>query len=456
MKLREYQTIARRFMGDRPRCALWALPGAGKTAAVLHALADLMLVGDVERTLVIAPLRVARDVWTDEIAKWPEVEPIVGRIVPIVGTPAERRRALATPAAVHTVNYETLPWLIDETRHAWPFDTVVADEASKLRSFRLRQGGKRAHALGSFAHTKVRRFWELTGTPSANSLAALWGQAWFLDGGQRLGRSFEAFQQRWFSYEGDKGRSALVPLPFAQEQITEALRDICLTIDPKDWFDLREPVRTRVPVKLPAAARDVYRKLQKELFAELRSGRVTAFNAAAKSSKLRQVASGNVYLDDREGAWETVHTAKLEALEDLLAELNEPAVVAYAFVSDRLALLARLPGAVDLATSEGLRRFKAGHAQVGIAHPQSLGHGVDGLQRVCRTTIFYSSEWDHEGRLQLLERTGPTRQHQAGLNRNVLVYDLIATGTVDEAILGRHESKASVQQALLDSMRVAP
>lgn len=456
MRLREYQTIGRQFFDRLPRCALWALPGAGKTATVLHALADLMLVGDVERTLVIAPTRVARDVWTDEIAKWPEIEPVVGRIVPIVGTPAERRRALATPAAVHTVNYETLPWLIDETRHAWPFDTVVADEASKLRSFRVKQGGKRAHALGSFAHTKVRRFWELTGTPSANSLAALWGQAWFLDGGQRLGRSFEAFQQRWFTYEGDKGRSALVPLPFAQEQITEALRDICLTIDPKDWFDLREPVYTRVPVKLPAAARDVYRKLQKELFAELRSGRVTAFNAAAKSSKLRQIASGNVYLDEREGAWETVHTAKLEALEDLLAELNEPAVVAYAFVSDRLALLARLPGAVDLATSEGLRRFKAGHAQVGIAHPQSLGHGVDGLQRVCRTTIFYSSEWDHEGRLQLLERTGPTRQHQAGLNRNVLVYDLIAAGTVDEAILGRHGSKASIQQALLDSMRVAP
>lgn len=456
MRLREYQTIGRQFFDRLPRCALWALPGAGKTATVLHALADLMLVGEVERTLVTAPMRVARDVWTDEVAKWPEVEPIVGRIVPIVGTPAERRRALATPAAVHTVNYETLPWLINETRHAWPFDTVVADEASKLRSFRVKQGGKRAHALGSFAHTKVRRFWELTGTPSANSLAALWGQAWFLDGGQRLGRSFEAFQQRWFTYEGDKGRSALVPLPFAQEQITEALRDICLTIDPKDWFDLREPIYTRVPVKLPAAARDVYRKLQKELFAELRSGRVTAFNAAAKSSKLRQIASGNVYLDEREGAWETVHTAKLEALEDLLAELNEPAVVAYAFVSDRLALLARLPGAVDLATSEGLRRFKAGHAQVGIAHPQSLGHGVDGLQRVCRTTIFYSSEWDHEGRLQLLERTGPTRQHQAGLNRNVLVYDLIAAGTVDEAILGRHGSKASIQQALLDSMRVAP
>jgi len=456
MKLREYQTIARRFMGDRPRCALWALPGAGKTAAVLHALADLYLTGEIERVLVIAPLRVARDVWTDEVARWPDVAPVLGTIVPIVGTPAERRRALAATPLIQTINYENLLWLTEELRGRWPFDTVVADEASKLRSFRVKQGGKRAHTLGSFAHTKVRRFWELTGTPSANSLAALWGQAWFLDGGQRLGRSFEAFQQRWFSYEGDKGRSALVPLPFAQEQITEALRDICLTIDPKDWFDLREPVYTRVPVKLPAAARDVYRKLQKELFAELRSGRVTAFNAAAKSSKLRQVASGNVYLDDREGAWETVHTAKLEALEDLLAELNEPAVVAYAFVSDRLALLARLPGAVDLATSEGLRRFKAGHAQVGIAHPQSLGHGVDGLQRVCRTTIFYSSEWDHEGRLQLLERTGPTRQHQAGLNRNVLVYDLIATGTVDEAILGRHESKASVQQALLDSMRVAP
>lgn len=454
MRLREYQTIGRQFFDRLLRAALWAKPGMGKTATVLHALADLMLVGEVERTLVTAPMRVARDVWTDEVAKWPEIEPVVGRIVPIVGTVAERRRALATPAAVHTINYENLPWLVDETHGAWPFDTVVADEASKLRSFRVKQGGKRAHALGSFAHTKVRRFWELTGTPSANSLAALWGQAWFLDAGQRLGRTFEAFQQRWFTYEGDRGRSALVPLPFAAEQITEALRDICLTLRPEDWFDLREPVYTRVPVKLPAAAMQTYRKFAKEMYAELAKADVRAFNAAAKTMKCLQLANGAVYTDPYATVWEETHTAKLEALEEIVEETTDSAVlVAYQFKPDRARILKAFPKFVDLSTPRGMAAFKAGDAPGAVAHPASVGHGVDGLQRVCNALVFFGHWWDAEEREQIIERVGPMRQMQAGLDRPLMLYDLVAEKTVDEVVMARHATKRDVQDLLMEAMR---
>src|SRR5690606_5109431 len=157
--------------------ALWAKPGMGKTAAVLHTIAPLLLTGDVRNVLVIAPMRVARDVWPDEVGKWPEIAPIVGRIAPIVGTPSQRKAALAARCAVHTVNYENVPWLIEQMGGEWWFDTVVADEASKLRGFRLQQGTKRARAMAPFAHTRMERFIELTGTPAANSLTALWGQA---------------------------------------------------------------------------------------------------------------------------------------------------------------------------------------------------------------------------------------------------------------------------------------
>lgn len=453
-ELRPYQKIAVEHVMEVPRCAIWARPGAGKTAIVLAALAGLTVADDVRRTLIIAPLRVARDVWSDEIERWPTIKSVLGPVIPIVGTAAQRKQALRIRAGVYTTNFESIQWLVDQLGGDWPFDTVVVDEASKLRGFRTKQGTKRSRALAQFAHTKIRRFVELTGTPAANSLTALWAQAWFIDGGHRLGRSFEAFRQRWFYTIGDPMHGNLEPLPFAEQQIVGALADVCLTIDPADWFDLRRPVVTRVPVKLPPRAREAYRRVQKELYADLQNGSVTAFNAAAKSAKLRQIASGSVYLDGDGREWEEVHGEKIDALDDLLEELNEPAVVAYEFVSDRVRLLARFKDAVDLATAEGLRRFKAGDARIGLAHPAALSHGVDGLQHKSRTTVFYSSGWDAELREQLLERTGPMRQLQAGFERNALVYDLVSVDTVDEVILARYETKSSIQQALLDAMKM--
>lgn len=456
MKLRDYQRIARGHLTDLPRCALWAKPGMGKTAAALHAAADLMLAGASRNALVIAPVRVARDVWTDEVEKWPEIKPVVGTVVPIVGTAAQRRRALNTRASVHTINYENIPWLIEEMAGKWWFDTVIADEASKLRGFRLQQGGKRAHALAQFAHTKIERFIELTGTPAANSLTALWGQAWFLDGGERLGRSFEAFKERWFQAFGQYGQQTLEPLPFAHEQIIEALSDICLTLDPRDWFDLREPVYTRRLVKLPAAAEKIYKTFRREMYAALALDEVKAFNAAAKTMKCLQLANGAVYTDPEATKWEQVHTAKLEALEEIVEETTDSAVlVAYQFKPDRERILKAFPKAVDISTPRGMAAFKAGDAAVGVAHPASVGHGVDGLQHVCNALVFFGHWWDVEEREQMIERVGPMRQMQAGLDRPLFLYDLVAAGTIDEVVMQRHESKREVQDLLMDAMRKA-
>src|SRR5690606_16785067 len=115
--------------------------------------------------------------------------------------PQERLAALRRPANVFTTNYENLPWLVEHYGDKWPFRKVVSDEATRLKNYRTKQGGKRAQALGAIAHTKVKRFIELTGTPSPNGLKDLWGQAWFLDKGLRLGRSYSAFESRWFAFQ---------------------------------------------------------------------------------------------------------------------------------------------------------------------------------------------------------------------------------------------------------------
>ncbi|RYF54995.1 MAG: DEAD/DEAH box helicase, partial [Comamonadaceae bacterium] len=174
--------------------------GMGKTVSTLNAIDALLMVED-DPVLVVAPLRVARTTWPDEVRKWEHLRGI--NVVPIVGSAEERRMAVRQAAQVFTVNYENLPWLVEYWGDRWPYRTVVLDESTKVKGFRLRQGTQRAKALAQVAHSKVRRLIQLTGTPSPNGLQDLWGQAWFIDRGQRLGRTYTAFSQRWFQTSHD-------------------------------------------------------------------------------------------------------------------------------------------------------------------------------------------------------------------------------------------------------------
>jgi len=454
LKFRDYQFLGRDWILDRERCAVWAKPGMGKTALTLAAIAALVLTGEVRRVLIVAPKRVAEDVWRDEMRKWPEFHRVLGNVTCMVGDPKRRLRALKSKnASVYTINFENLPWLEHVLQGQWPFDMVVVDESSKLRGFRTKGGTQRAAVLGRHGYTKTRRFVELTGTPAANNLAALWGQIWFLDAGQRLGLTFEAFKERWFreTQTGPDGAgSQLRPTPVALEQISERLSDIALTLDPRDWFDVKEPIYTRIPVTLPDAARRVYDDLEKKMFAELLDGtELMAFSASAKTMKSLQAACGAVYTDPEAKEWTEIHKAKIEALIDLTEEYPEPMIVAYHFKPDRARILKAIPGSVDLATPRGMAAFKAGDVQVGVGHPDSMGHGVDGLQHVCAAAVFFGHWWDAELREQFIDRIGPMRQLQAGLDKPVMVYDIVAADTIDELVVATHNSKQSVQDALM-------
>jgi len=227
---REYQSIMIDAMLDRPRCAVWAGMGLGKTVATLTAL-DILDLVEPGPALVLAPLRVAAGTWPDEAAKWEHLRHV--RVSAVVGSTEQRRAALRTPATIYTTNYENLPWLVEHFGRDWPFRKIVADEATRLKSFRLRRGGMRARALAKVAHAHADRFIALTGTPAPNGLQDLWGQTWFLDRGERLGRSFEAFTTRWFwsvRLGADPHATRLEPLPTAREQIEDRLRDLALSI----------------------------------------------------------------------------------------------------------------------------------------------------------------------------------------------------------------------------------
>lgn len=466
---RPYQGIIMNHVLDVPRAGVWAGMGMGKTTSTLTALQVLDLV-EPGPALVVAPLRVAQSTWPDEARKWAH---LAGTdVVPIVGDAKAReqalRRAFGTSWGVFTINYENLPWL-EETlkvwRKPWPFVKVVADESTKLKSWRGSQqtskkgtefvrgaGSTRARPLARVAHSAVKHFIELTGTPSPNGLQDLWGQAWFLDQGQRLGRTFEAFKSRWFRPKQDG--YGIEPLPFAQDQIEDSLRDLCVSLNAADWFDLREPVVNTIYVDLPAKARKLYQDMEKQMFAMIGEHEVEAFNAAAKTMKCLQLANGAAYVGEDTSQWVEVHDAKLQALESIIEEAaGMPVLVAYHFKSDLARLRKAFPKGRPLDKDpQTLRDWNAGKTPVLFAHPASAGHGLN-LQDGGNILVFFSVNWNLEEHQQIIERIGPTRQLQAGHDRPMFMHYILARGTVDEIVLARIETKREVQDLLLDALK---
>ena len=441
-----YQEEAMAHLYKVRRSALWMPMGGGKTVTTLTALDNLSVVEDVFPALVLAPLRVARSTWPEEVKKWPHLAHL--RVSVISGTPKQRERALAAEADIYCTNYDNLVWLRKALGDEWPFKTVVADEFTRLKSYRIRQGGSRARALGQVAHTHVSRFIGLTGTPAPNGVKDLWGQIWFLDQGERLGRTFSAFEQRWFR-KGYDGYS-LVPYDHTQKEVEDKLRDICLTVQ---GLQVDEPITSPVYVELPPMARRVYDAMEKEMFAVLNEEGVEAANAAVRTQKCLQLANGALYVDD-DGNWEAAHDAKLDALESIIEEANgAPVLVAYNFKHDLERLRGRFrQGRVLDADPDTIRQWNAGRISVLFAHPASAGHGLN-LADGGNILAFYGVNWNLEEHMQIIERIGPMRQKQAGYDRPVFIYPILARDTVDDLVMERLSTKKSTQEVLLDALK---
>ncbi len=440
-------------VAEHPRCAIFAAMGSGKTAATLLATQGAKLL-DEGPVLILAPKRVAQSVWPSEAGKWDNINQTV---MSCVGGRWHRTRALKRNADAFSINYEQIPWLIEHFSDAWPFRTIIADESTRLKGFRLRQGGVRTRALGKVAwRPDVVRFIELTGTPAPNGLKDLWGQMWFLDKGERLGKTYDACISRWFrpSWDG----FGVEPFDFAQAQIQEKISDLCITIDPRDHIALDKTIEHIVEVEIPEKIghshvypRKMYDDMEKQMFVELGNGvEVEAVHAAARTNKCLQIASGFVYHEGGEG-FTVLHMAKLDALESIVEEANGASIlVSYQFKQELAMMKTRFPKLVTLNEVKP-EDWNVGRVPLMAVHPASAGHGLN-LQEGGNILVDYSSGWNLEHDDQVIERIGPMRQMQSGLNRPVYRYRIQAKDSVDELVKERRETKASVQQILLAAM----
>ena len=307
----------------------WIWAWVDKTVITLTAVADLLFDSfSVRRVLVIAPLRVARDTWPQEVKKWDHLEGL--RVSVAVGTETERRVALQRSADIYVINRENVQWLIEKSGVAWDWDMVVVDE---LSSFKNPQA-KRFKALMKI-RGKVKRIVGLSGTPASNGLMDLFAEYRLLDKGVRLGRFISRYREEFF--RPDKTNGVVVysykPLPFAEEEIYRRIADITISMKSTDYLKMPEKVISENVVNMNEREKKEYDRLKGDMVLELDGEEVTAANAAALCQKLSQMANGAVYTDD--GKTKVFHSRKLDALEDMIEAANgKPVMVVYWFKSD--------------------------------------------------------------------------------------------------------------------------
>lgn len=445
----KHQEIIRDFALDIPQCMIAADMGLGKSAGLLDALDTKYLEGrDLFPVLIPAPKRVARGVWPAEVTKWDQFNHF--KVQKILGTAKQRLAALKAPRAdIYTINYDNLPWLIEVLGDKWPFKWVAPDESTKLQGFRLHGGGVRAKSLARIAHL-ARRWTNLTGTLGAGGLTTLWGQYWFLDRGQRLGRTYTQFIDRWF-FENQYTHEIRAKQG-AREEIFAAIADITLLLRAEDWLPLEKPQEIVIECELDPAVRKKYDQMEKDFYVDIGDG-IDAMSAAAKSSKLLQMCCGSIY--DENSIEHEVHDEKIEALRSIIQQTGEPLLVPYWFNFDAPRIMRFFPQARIIKTQKDEDDWNAGKIPIGLIHPMSGGHGLN-LQYGGRNIVFFSQTWDLELRSQVIERIGPARQAQAGFKRVVRIFDILVKDSMDGVVRDRIKTKLSVQDALREARARRP
>lgn len=427
------------FIYNTPKCAVWAGLGLGKTITTITAITDLIDSISINTVLIIAPLRVANSVWHIEAKRWEHTKHLKFSIV--TGNDKERRTALHKTADVYVINRENVQWLVELYAKKWPFDMIVIDESSSFKS----ASSQRFKALKKVL-PQTSRIVELTGTPSPNGLIDIWSQIYLLDDGQRLGKSMTAYKQRFF--ESDYMGYKFKPVKSADKIIHKLIDDIVISLNVDDYLEMPERIDTVIKVQLPQNRLDEYKQLEREFLIQINDNDIVAYNAATLAGKLLQYCNGAMYTDELKN-WTEIHSAKLDAIDDIIAEnSDENLLIAYNFKTDLERLKKRYPDAVVLDNNPDIiKQWNDGNIKMLLAHPASAGHGLN-LQHGGSIIVWFGLNWS----LELYQQFNG-RLYRQGQTKPVRIVHIVADGCIDNRVMQAIENKAQTQDELLDAMK---
>jgi len=438
--LHPYQHRMIDFIYNTPKCAVWAGLGLGKTVTTLTAITDLLDSFSVSKVLIIAPLRVANNVWHIEAKRWSHTKDLKFSIV--TGSEKERISALFKSADIYVINRENVQWLVEHYKTKWPYDLVVIDESSSFKS----ASSQRFKALKK-VRTLTDRMVQLTGTPSPNGLIDVWSQMFLLDGGERLGKTMSAYKMRFFE-AGYNGYS-FKPVKNADKIIHKLIDDIVISLNVDDYLEMPERIDTVMRVNIPPARLAEYKQLERDFIMQINDTEIVAYNAATLAGKLLQYCNGAMYTDELKN-WTEIHTAKLDALDEILEDnQDENLLIAYNYKTDLIRLKARYPDAVVLDNDPDIiTRWNNGNIKMLLAHPASAGHGLN-LQHGGCIIVWFGLNWS----LELYQQFNG-RLHRQGQTKPVRIVHIVADGCIDDKVMRAIENKAQTQDELLNALKL--
>lgn len=429
--LRPYQQRMMNDMVSRPKLGLFADMGTGKTLTTLKALEEMK-----GKTLIIAPIRVCETVWRQEAEKWG----VKLTFSLLRGHVRLREQALKSEVDIYLINPDLIAWLFN-TESLPHFDNLVIDESSLFKN----PSTKRFKILKRNLKRFKRRY-ILTGTPSPNSLMDLWSQIGILDNGQRLGTAFGRFKDTYFEsdYMGFKWKIRRG----SKEKIEQLIADIIIRLDAKDYLDIPEMTETDVIVQLTPKEMKQYKQFARDMVTNFGDKELTALSAVTLHGKLSQLANGMVY--DKDGEIHFFHQQKLEALQELVEQIDNSVIIVYKYNHEKDAIIKLFPEAVLFSqgdTNQHIKDWNEGKIKQLLLHPASGGHGIN-LQEGGNHIIWFSPIPSLEQYLQTNKRV-----HRSGQINPVFIHRIIAENTIDEQTSETLRTKDTNQGYFLNSMK---
>ena len=454
IELYDYQKQAKQFVIDHPYCGLFMDMGTGKTRITLAALQDIQPTGHI---LVIAPINIARSTWLDEIKLLGLNIRTKSLIVNERGKKLTKQKRLeryaeipTDPPTMYFINRDLVKDLVMnmpkvKNTPIWYFPTVVIDEYQSFKSYK----SDRFKYL-KYVRPAISRLIGLTGTPTPNGLEDLWAEIYLLDMGIRLEPTITAYRNKYF----DPGRYANgYPIEYiekdgAEPVIYDKIKDIVISMK-STTLKLPERIYNNEYVYMDIEEEKAYKEMMKKQVLPINEEiTVEAANAAVKTAKLMQMASGTLYINEKHD-YIILHKKKLERCHYLIENTDGPVLIAYFFKSDKEMLLHEFPNAIAFDGSpEMIHDWNDKKIPILLIHPASAGHGLN-LQFGGNTLIWYTVPWTLEYYLQCNKRL-----HRPGQTRPVTIHHILTRKTIDERILYVINQKDHREQALLDAVEM--
>ncbi len=430
-------------------CAFLMDMGTGKTITTIAVAGTLFRKHKITQMLVVCPKSIV-DVWEQEFDKFAAFP---YQLAVLDGTSAKKadtiRYMIGTGLQVIVVNYESC-WRLEGELNAWRPDMIVCDESSKIKNPQAKCS-KALHRLGKISRYNLI----LTGTPITNSPLDFFSQYKFLDE-SIFGGSFFKFRGQYAILGGYQNHQIVGYKHLAE--LVEKAHSIAYRIKIDEAVELPEFVEEVRPVKLETKARQIYDGIDKDSFAELMNGEITARNVLTRLLRLSQCTGGFVRNDAGDDV-QAISSAKLDALEDIVdscMEEGKKVIVFARFVLeiDAIARMLQKKG-IGYALIKGDVKDRAEqvdafqtdtNVRVFVGQLQTTGMGLTlTAGSVC---VYYSLDFSYANYQQSMARV-----RRIGQTKRGVYIHLVCKGTIDEKVMNALKQKADVSKLLVDDYK---